>query len=37
VIFIVKDGVVLNYTSYLEIEKQKIREKIKLLLQGQGG
>ncbi len=37
VIFIVKDGVVLNYTSYLEIEKQKIRDKIKLLLQGQGG
>lgn len=37
VMFIVKDGVVLNYTSYLEIEKQKIREKIKLLLQGQGG
>jgi len=37
VIFIVKDGAVLNYTSYLEIEKQKIREKIKKLLQGQGG
>lgn len=37
VMFIVKDGVVLNYTSYLEIEKQKIRDKIKLLLQGQGG
>jgi len=37
VMFIVKDGVVLNYTSYLEIEKQKIREKIKKLLQGQGG
>ena len=36
VMFIVKDGVVLNYTSYLEIEKQKIRDKIKLLLQ-QGG
>jgi len=37
VIFIVKDGVVLNYTSYLEIEKQKIREKIKKLLEGQRG
>jgi len=37
VMFIVKDGVVLNYTSYLEIEKQKIRDKIKLLLQGQNG
>jgi branched-chain amino acid transport system substrate-binding protein len=37
VMFIVKDGVVLNYTSYLEIEKQKIRDKIKLLLQGQDG
>jgi branched-chain amino acid transport system substrate-binding protein len=37
VIFIVKDGVVLNYTSYLEIEKQKIRERIKKLLEGQGG
>jgi len=37
VMFIVKDGVVLNYTSYLEIEKQKIRDKIKILLQGQGG
>lgn len=37
VMFIVKDGVVLNYTSYLEIEKQKIREKIRKLLQGQGG
>ena len=36
VIFIVKDGVVLNYTSYLEIEKQKIREKIKKLLQSGG-
>ena len=33
VIFIVKDGVVLNYTSYLEVEKQKIRERIKKLLQ----
>jgi len=37
VIFIVKDGVVLNYTSYLEVEKQKIRERIKKLLEGQGG
>jgi branched-chain amino acid transport system substrate-binding protein len=37
VMFIVKDGVVLNYNSYLEIEKQKIREKIKRLLQNQGG
>jgi len=37
VIFIVKDGVVLNYKSYLEIEKQKIRERIKKLLQNQGG
>ncbi len=37
VMFIVKDGVVLNYTSYLEIEKQKIREKIRKLLQGQSG
>jgi branched-chain amino acid transport system substrate-binding protein len=37
VIFIVKDGVVLNYTSYLEIEKQKIREKIRKLLEGQSG
>jgi branched-chain amino acid transport system substrate-binding protein len=37
VIFIVKDGVVLNYKNYLEVEKQKIREKIKKLLQGQGG
>ena len=33
--FIVKDGVVVNYKSYLEIEKQKIREKIRRLLQGQ--
>ena len=37
VIFIVKDGVVLNYKSYLEIEKQKIRERIKKLLQTQSG
>jgi branched-chain amino acid transport system substrate-binding protein len=37
VMFIVKDGVVLNHQSYLEIEKQKIREKIKKLLQNQGG
>ena len=37
VIFIVKDGVVLNYQSYLEIEKQKIRERIKKLLQNQSG
>lgn len=37
VIFIVKNGVVLNYTSYLEVEKQKIRERIKKLLEGQGG
>jgi branched-chain amino acid transport system substrate-binding protein len=37
VMFIVKDGVVLNYTSYLEIEKEKIREKIRKLLDGQGG
>jgi len=36
VIFIVKDGVVLNYNSYLEIEKQKIRERIKKLLQNKG-
>jgi branched-chain amino acid transport system substrate-binding protein len=37
VMFIVKNGVVLNYTSYLEIEKQKIRERIKKLLEGQSG
>jgi branched-chain amino acid transport system substrate-binding protein len=37
VMFIVKDGVVLNYKSYLEIEKQKIREKIRKLLQDQSG
>jgi branched-chain amino acid transport system substrate-binding protein len=37
VMFIVKDGEVLNYQTYLEIEKQKIREKIKKLLQNQGG
>jgi branched-chain amino acid transport system substrate-binding protein len=37
VMFIVKDGVVLNYQSYLEIEKQKIRDKIKKLLQNEGG
>lgn len=37
VMFIVKDGVVLNYQSYLEIEKQKIRDKIKKLLQNQDG
>jgi branched-chain amino acid transport system substrate-binding protein len=37
VMFIVKDGVVLNHQSYLDIEKQKIREKIKKLLQNQGG
>jgi len=37
VIFIVKDGVVLNYKSYLEIEKAKIRERIKKLLQNQTG
>ena len=37
VMFIVKDGVVLNYQSYLEIEKQKIRDKIKKLLQDQSG
>lgn len=37
VMFIVKDGVVLNYTTYLEIEKEKIRDKIKKLLQGQQG
>ena len=36
VMFIVKDGVVLNYNSYLEIEKQKIREKIKKLLKTGG-
>jgi len=35
--FIVKDGEVLNYNTYLEIEKQKIRDKIKRLLQNQGG
>ncbi len=32
VIFIVKEGVVLNYTSYLDIEKGKIRERIRKLL-----
>jgi branched-chain amino acid transport system substrate-binding protein len=37
VMFIVKDGVVMNYQSYLEIEKQKIRDKIKKLLQNQEG
>lgn len=37
VMFIVKDGEVLNYNTYLEIEKQKIRDKIKRLLQNQGG
>jgi branched-chain amino acid transport system substrate-binding protein len=37
VMFIVKDGVVMNYKSYLDIEKAKIRDKIKKLLQGQGG
>jgi branched-chain amino acid transport system substrate-binding protein len=37
VMFIVKDGVVLNYQSYLEIEKAKIRNKIKKLLQGGDG
>jgi branched-chain amino acid transport system substrate-binding protein len=37
VMFIIKDGVVMNYKSYLEIEKAKIRDKIKKLLQGQGG
>jgi branched-chain amino acid transport system substrate-binding protein len=36
VMFIVKDGVVLNYNSYLEIEKQKIRERIKKLLETDG-
>jgi branched-chain amino acid transport system substrate-binding protein len=36
VMFIVKDGVVLNYNSYLEIEKQKIRERIKKLLETGG-
>jgi len=35
VMFIVKDGAVMSYKSYLEIEKQKIREKIRKLLQGQ--
>jgi len=35
VMFIVKDGAVMKYKTYLEIEKQKIREKIKKLLQGQ--
>jgi branched-chain amino acid transport system substrate-binding protein len=35
VMFIVKDGVVMKYQTYLEIEKQKIREKIRKLLQGQ--
>ncbi|HSN56612.1 MAG TPA: hypothetical protein VLT32_18225, partial [Candidatus Sulfomarinibacteraceae bacterium] len=33
VMFIVKDGEVISYTSYLEIEKQKIRDRIKKLLQ----
>jgi hypothetical protein len=31
--FIVKDGEVISYTSYLEIEKQKIRDRIRKLLQ----
>jgi branched-chain amino acid transport system substrate-binding protein len=35
VMFIVKDGAVMSYKSYLEIEKKKIREKIRKLLQGQ--
>lgn len=35
VMYIVKDGVVMNYNNYLEIEKRKIREKIRKLLQGQ--
>ena len=34
VMFIVKDGEVISYTTYLEIEKKKIRDKIKKLLQG---
>jgi branched-chain amino acid transport system substrate-binding protein len=33
VMFIVKDGEVISYTSYLEIEKQKIRDRIRKLLQ----
>jgi len=37
VMFIIKDGVVMNYQTYLEIEKAKIRDKIKKLLQGQDG
>lgn len=37
VMFIVKNGSVMKYQTYLEIEKQKIREKIKILLQGQQG
>lgn len=35
VMFIVKNGAVMKYKTYLEIEKQKIREKIRKLLQGQ--
>lgn len=37
VMFIVKDGSVISYETYLKIEKQKIREKIRKLLQGQQG
>jgi branched-chain amino acid transport system substrate-binding protein len=37
VMFIVKDGAVMNYQTYLEIEKEKIRDRIKRLLRGQGG
>jgi hypothetical protein len=34
IMFIVKDGHVINYERYIEEEKAKIREKIKNLLKG---
>ncbi|MBD3851225.1 MAG: hypothetical protein IFK93_08000, partial [Acidobacteria bacterium] len=34
IMFIVKDGHVINYERYIEEEKAKIREKIKELLKG---